>query len=73
MGLLGIHSPEVLLNTIVFMLGKSYALRAGKEHHTLCSPLFSSQFKFLHDETGQVFLRYNEEISLKTNKGGLKH
>ena len=37
------------------------------------SPPFNSQFVFLHDESGQVFVRYNEEIGFKTNKGGLKH
>ena len=27
----------------------------------------------MHDEEGQVFIRYQEERDLKTNKGGLKH
>ena len=35
LGLLGVHSPEVLLNTVIFMLGKGCALRAGKEHYCL--------------------------------------
>ena len=37
------------------------------------APPFRSQFRFLHDEDGQIFLRYDEEIGFKTNKGGLKH
>ena len=36
-GYLGKSNPEQLLNTVVFMLGLSCALRAGKEHCQLCS------------------------------------
>ena len=61
------------VDTIVFMIGKGCALRAGKEHRALCSPPFNSQFEFLHDSEGSVFLRYSEESGFKTNKGGLKH
>ena len=32
-GLLGGHDPEVLLNTIVYIIGKGCALQAGKAHH----------------------------------------
>ena len=32
LGLLGSNTPDVLLNTVVFMIGKGFALRAGKEH-----------------------------------------
>ena len=37
------------------------------------SPLFDLQFQFLQDEEGQWFIRYKEDVGLKTNKGGLKH
>ena len=30
LGLLGTHSPEVSMNTVIYMLGISCALRAGK-------------------------------------------
>ena len=73
LGLLGTDSPQTLLNTVVFMLGLSCSLRAGKEHRVLRSPPFSSQFSFLYDSQGKLFLRYVEDIGLKTNKGGLKH
>ena len=73
LGLLGVHSPDVLLNTVVFIIGKGCALRAGKEHHALRSPPFASQFQFLHDESNNIFIRYSEEQGFKTNKGGLKH
>ena len=73
LGLLGTHTPDVLLSTVIFCLGKGCALRAGKEHYRFRRPPFKSQFSFMHDEDGQVFLRYCEDISLKTSKGGIKH
>ena len=72
LGYFGTHSPEALLNTMVLVIGKGFALRAGKEHHCLRSPPFDSQFKFMHDQDG-IFIRYREDIGLKTNKGGIKH
>ena len=71
--ILGTHSPQVLINTIVFSLGLHCALRAGKEHRSLRSVPFNSQFQFLTDSHGETFLRYSEDASLKTNKGGIKH
>ena len=73
LGLLGTFNAETLLNTVVFMIGKGFALRAGNEHRALRSPPFDSQFKFLRDEDGFFFIRYQEEIGCKTNKGGIKH
>ena len=73
LGLLGDHDAETLLNTVVFVLGKGCALRAGKEHHSLQCPPFDSQFQFYHDSEGTIFIRYSEDLGLKTNKGGIKH
>ena len=73
LGLLGTHLPDVLLNTVVFLMGKGFALHAGKEHQRLRSLPFQSQIQFMHDELGDIFIHYTEEIGLKTNKGGLKH
>ena len=73
LGLLGSHSPQVLLDTIVFKLGLTCSLRAGKEHRALRSIPFKSQFEFLNDSNEKIFLRYSEDLGLKTNKGGLKH
>ena len=72
-GLLGTNDPDTLLNTVVFVIGKGFSLRAGKEHYSLRRPPFNSQFTFLHDDDGQVFIRYTEDFGLKTNKGGIKH
>ena len=71
-GLLGVHSPEVLLNTVVVLLGLSCALRAGEEHRALRSPPFNSQFQFLYDDNGQLYFKYKEDVGHKTNKGGIK-
>ena len=73
MGLLGTWSPVVLLNTVIFLIGKGCALRAGKEHRLLRSPPFKSQFEFFTDNEGNPYIRYTEDLGLKTNKGGLKH
>ena len=73
LGLLGTQNPEVLLNTVLFLLGMTCALRAGKEHRNLRSRPFHSQFQFLYDGDGKQFIRYTEDLGLKTNKGGLKH
>ena len=73
LGLLGTHSPEVLLHTVMFTIGLSCSLRAGKEQYCLRSVPFKSQFTFLYDDEGKLYFHYVEDIGLKTNKGGLKH
>ena len=73
LGLLGTHSPEVLLQTVMFTLGLSCSLCAGKEHYALRSIPFKSQFTLMYDDRGKLFFPYVKDIRLKTNKGGLKH
>ena len=65
-GLLGTKNPTTLLNTVVFIIGKGFALHAGKEHRALRSPPFNSQISFMHDDEGNVFARYTEESGFKT-------
>ena len=72
MGYLGVDNADKLLNTMVFILGKGFGLCAGKEHQCLRSPPFQSQFEFLHDSDGEIFIRFTEDIGLKTDKGGIK-
>ena len=73
-GVLGTENPTQLLETVVYIVGLTCAVRAGKEHRVLRSIPFESQFKWHRDHThGVYFLRYTEDIGLKTNKGGLKH
>ena len=73
LGLLGTSHPEQLLNTVIFCIGKGFALRAGKEHRALHGIPFQSQLQFMRDSDGEIFLQYSEDIGTKTNKGGLKH
>ena len=40
LGFLGTSTPMVLLNTVVFLIGKGCALRAGKEHRCLNLSMF---------------------------------
>ena len=71
--LLGSENPDQLLRTVFFMVGMSCALRAGKEHHKLRSIPFNSQFSWETDSAGRYYLKYIEDVTQKTNRGGLKH
>ena len=72
-GFLGTENPTQLLNTVVFLLGMTCVLRAGKEHRSLHSFGFSSQLSWHMDSNGNRYFTYREDLGLKTNKGGLKH
>ena len=73
LGYLGMNTPDQLLNTVVFCIGKGFALRAGQEHRAVHRLGFNSQLTFMRDTDGEIFLRYTEDIGLKTNKGRLCH
>ena len=66
--LLGSHSPQVLVDTMVFMSGLYFALRSGDEHRNLS---FSS-VELVEREGSIPYLLYTESVS-KNNPGGLKH
>ena len=70
-GYLGKLNPGVLLNTMVYMLGLNFALRAGQEHRRLRIGLFS-QLSLHFDQYGKEYLQYEEDLS-KSYKGGLHH
>ena len=69
MGYLGTSNPEQLLTTFVFSVWKGFALCVKKEHRALHSIPFNLQFRFLHDTNNEIYLRYAEDVGLKTNKG----
>ena len=69
-GFLGSHEPQLLRDTLVFVLGSVFALRAGQEHRNL--RMRNSQLSIQIDESGAEYLQYVEDIS-KTNSGGLSH
>lgn len=68
--LLGDFNPRVLLNTIIFMNGKHFALRSGQEHRNLRHK--PCQITIQEPPGGAPYLRYSEDIS-KTQQSGLKH
>ena len=73
MGFFGSSTPDQLLNTVIFCVGKGFALCAGQEHRVLRGVNHNSQFKFMRNRDGEIFFSYTEDKGLKTNKGGLKH
>ena len=70
---MGTQNPEVLLQTVIYILGLHFALHAGKEHRSLRRIPFDSQFVFKTDSSRIQFIRYTEDFGLKTNKGGLNY
>ena len=66
-GALGTHSPRVLLDILMFMVRKIFALRGGEEHRSLCR----DSFEFCRRDDGQTVINYREKTS-KVNQGGLK-
>lgn len=71
-GILGDSNPKQLVDTLLYMLGVHFALRAVKEHRALrVGP--RSQFAIKFDRQGdRYYLEYTEDLS-KTNQGGLEH
>lgn len=69
-GFLGSTNAALLRDTLVFVFGIQFALRAGQEHRNLRHE--NSQISLQVDEFGDEYLQYNEDIS-KTNNGGLAH
>ena len=60
----------LLRDTLVYVFGIQFSLRAGQEHINLRSK--NSLLSLQVDEVGSEYLQYVEDIS-KTNNGGLAH
>ena len=67
-GILGSSSPETLRDTLLWIFGIHFGLRAGQEHRNL--RMQNSQISARVDETGTSYLQYAEDVC-KTNSGGL--
>ena len=67
-GLLGDHTPQVLLDTMLFLCGIHFALRSGEEHRSLQV----SQLELIFPPDSPAHLVYTENFS-KNNQGGLLH
>lgn len=68
-GILGIDTPQKLLDTVLYLFGLHFALRAGQEHRNL---RFVNSQIVLHSDGEREYLRYTED-TCKTSQGGLKH
>ena len=73
LGYLSTNTPEQLLNILIFSIGKGFVQHVGKEHRVERSIPFSSQFRFMKHNNGEIIFRCTEDIGLKTNKGGIRH
>ena len=68
-GILGDHTLQSLLDTMVFCIGLYFALRNGKEHRQLRQNL--CQIELVEHPGERPFLKYTEDVS-KIHPGGLK-
>ena len=68
-GFLGSDTPQKLRNTIVWIFGLNFDLRAGQEHRNL--RMTNSQITLKEDINGK-YLEYMEDV-FKTNSWGLAH
>jgi hypothetical protein len=66
-GILGTHSPESVVNTLLFLSAKLFVLRGGHELRSLSH----DQIQFEEKQDGSTCVTYKEKVS-KTNQGGLK-
>lgn len=69
--ILGTDTPQKLLDTLLFLLGLNFALRAVQEHRNLRVGKYS-QISVMKKRNGLKYLEYKEDVS-KTNRGGLQN
>lgn len=66
----GTHSPDTVINTVVFLTAKLFVLRGGRELRDLTR----EQFDFVKQDDGLMKVIFREKVSKtnKPNQGGLK-
>ena len=69
----GILSPDLLRDTVLFLIGKNVGLHAGDDHHVLWrhSPWQPSQFSFQNNHKGVRCIVYTEDTVTKTHDWGI--
>ena len=67
--LLGDHTASVLLDTMVFLIGKNFALRSGREHRNLKFSQLTLESACGKEPEKLVCVSFGK----KNNLGGLKH
>ncbi len=71
-GILGEESADSLCNTVMYLIGLTFALRGGKKHRALRNPHFDPQTVVkMSDKSGMKYLVYTEDLVTKMNQGGL--
>ncbi len=70
-GVLGEDEPDVLCNTIMYLVGLTFALRGGREQRALCCPGHEPQIQVKRNDEGVEYLEYHKDLRTKTNQGGL--
>ncbi len=73
LGVLGDQNPDQLRDTVMFLIGLSFALCGGDEQRNLRGPGYNLQILVKRDVHGVKFLEYAEDRKTKINQGGLKH
>ena len=58
-GSLGDHNPQVLLDTLVYLIGLNFAVRSGDEHRWLCHK--PSQINVMNPELEAPYTAYTED------------
>ena len=69
LGVLGSDSARVLLDTLVFLIGKNFSLRSGQEHRRLRFSQLTLVEGKGNEEEKLIYCSFGE----KNNLGGLKH
>ena len=69
-GVLGAHTPQSLLDTMVCMCGLYFALCSGQEHQHRNLQL--RQLQLVEPPGGVPYIEYTENV-LKNHPGGVKH